>query len=237
VLNDASQIENLKTEPETISRSNLRGTVIRKWSRTAISPFDRARCSMAAASPRRKSAQSLLLLVLLMAVVGCSPHRETDSRFDEVARSPEAARLEGSSAFEASQRKERILLEQAAAARDPRYFPRVVDSSPVLVHSAMRARFSANGAQIAFGKGRETNVALRAVVRGGQRKEMAAAYPFVHGAEVRSERGAGVTEWWRSLPSGLEHGVTLESRPTALVGSCSRSAWMRPALSPAAVTR
>lgn len=37
--------------------------------------------------------------------------------------------------------------------------------------------------------------------------------PTVRGPEVRIARGRSVTEWWRSLPSGLEHGVTFDERP------------------------
>jgi hypothetical protein len=172
---------------------------------------------MASACPRCNSPHFLALLTTLIAVVACSPPSdrgiapadsspasEIDLRFD--APLPAAP--------EALERKERLLLEQAVAAKDPRYFPHVDASGPVLeARDAMRAQFSSSGAKIANAIARETTVALRAVIRGGQRKETVAADPFVEGPEVRFDRGRGVTEWWRSLPSGLEHGITLESRP------------------------
>ena len=34
------------------------------------------------------------------------------------------------------------------------------------------------------------------------------------GGAVHITRASGVTEWWRTLPSGLEHGVTIEARPS-----------------------
>jgi hypothetical protein len=53
------------------------------------------------------------------------------------------------------------------------------------------------------------------LARWGRSEMLAAAEGgvTVDGAEVRIARGASVTEWWRSLPSGLEQGVTIEERP------------------------
>ena len=39
------------------------------------------------------------------------------------------------------------------------------------------------------------------------------AAPRIAGPEVRIARAPGVIEWWRSLPSGLEQGVTIKARP------------------------
>lgn len=37
--------------------------------------------------------------------------------------------------------------------------------------------------------------------------------PTVEGGAIRLRRAADVVEWWRALPSGLEHGMTLARRP------------------------
>jgi hypothetical protein len=163
-----------------------------------------------------------VLLASLSAVVGCGPERrgEDGAPIVETSRTP-ALGFVGSAmgidpAFDAVPLRERIAREQAAAATDPRYLPRIHDTGPVLEKpGSMQARFSRNGASIALGLNAETEVrvALRAVGRGEVREEVSVADVQVAGPLVELARGDGVTEWWRSLPSGLEHGVTLDQRP------------------------
>jgi hypothetical protein len=117
---------------------------------------------------------------------------------------------------------ERIALEQALAGSDPRYLPRMDEGGPVLDGSGSAvASFSREGAHIALdGSGSPAHeVTLRAVAMGrtGDAELSAlgsSARPAIAGTEVRTDRGDGIVEWWRSLPSGLEHGVTVGRRPT-----------------------
>ncbi|MBP7550720.1 MAG: hypothetical protein KA761_10580 [Gemmatimonadaceae bacterium] len=120
----------------------------------------------------------------------------------------------GMAALDALPWEERIGLEQALAASDVRYAPRMDETGPVLeTPGSVVATFTTSGAQLSFG-GRETTLAVVAVGRdGAMRPTSLVANAEVHGAEVRTARGAGITEWWRSLPSGLEHGVTIAARP------------------------
>ena len=75
------------------------------------------------------------------------------------------------------------------------------------------ARFAHGGAHISFG-GQTMTLAAARIGREGDRRQLSArTAATIAGPEVRTDRGAGVTEWWRSLPSGLEHGVTISERP------------------------
>ena len=120
----------------------------------------------------------------------------------------------GIAALDALPWDERFGLEQALAANDARYAPRMDETGPVLeTPGSVVVTFTSRGAQLSFG-GRETTLAVVAVGRdGAMRPTSLVETSEVHGAEVRTVRGAGVTEWWRSLPSGLEHGVTIAARP------------------------
>jgi MYXO-CTERM domain-containing protein len=108
---------------------------------------------------------------------------------------------------------ERIPLERALAERDPVHAPRLDEGGvPSLGAGPLRARFDAAGAHVAVG-GHELALRAVAIGRGDVSAPLAEAPQTLAGPEVRAERGAGVTEWWRSLPSGLEHGLTLAERP------------------------
>ena len=121
----------------------------------------------------------------------------------------------GMAALDALPWEERIGLEQALAASDARYAPRMDETGPVLeTPGSVVATFTSSGAQLWFG-GREATLAVVAVGRdGAMRPTSLVESAEVHGVEVRTARGAGITEWWRSLPSGLEHGVTIATRPS-----------------------
>jgi len=107
----------------------------------------------------------------------------------------------------------RVGLERALAERDPRHTPRLDEGgAPTLGRGPLTARYDAAGAHVAVG---EHTVSLRAVSmgRGAARAPLREAPPTLAGPEVRADRGAALVEWWRSLYSGLEHGVTISERP------------------------
>lgn len=118
------------------------------------------------------------------------------------AGSEPSARRSEASALEA---------ERALAATLEEHRPRPEGAEVVLGPAA--ARIDARGLH-ATTSGPEIGIALARLGRPGAMSSIAPSEaPRTHGAEVRLERAPGVTEWWRSLPSGLEHGVTLEARP------------------------
>jgi MYXO-CTERM domain-containing protein len=106
---------------------------------------------------------------------------------------------------------QRIGLEQAIAARDPRMQPRRVDGVPTLDAGGVLARFDRDGARLAIGD----HVATLRTARIGRREmhELPAETPTIEDGEIHTRRGELVTEWWRALPSGLEHGYTIADRP------------------------
>ena len=109
---------------------------------------------------------------------------------------------------------QRIGLEQAMAAGNARHAPRIDRGAPLLGTGPLVARFSVAGAGVEIGGNRAT-LAATSIRRGrsGPRKLASSGAPAIAGPEVRTLRGSGVVEWWRSLPSGLEHGLTLAERP------------------------
>src|SRR5262245_48934567 len=121
---------------------------------------------------------------------------------------------QGAAALNALSWAERIGLEQAMAARDPRHLPRLERGTPTLGTGPAIARVTARGARLALGP-HEVSVAAARIGRdGGARRAFASnAGPAIAGPEVRTDRGDGVVEWWRSLPIGIEHGLTLAERP------------------------
>jgi hypothetical protein len=110
--------------------------------------------------------------------------------------------------------EQRIGLEQAMAAADPRFAPRMDETGPVLeTPGSTVASIAVGGARLDFGA-HEASLRVAGVGRGESVREIAATGTVeIAGAEVRTSRGDGISEWWRSLPSGLEHGVTIETRP------------------------
>lgn len=96
-----------------------------------------------------------------------------------------------------------IAHERARAADDPTHRPRWDGASVRLA-----------GAEIADGVARVGGLAL-ALASIGRTEAVACdeGATTVVGPEVRIARAAGITEWWRSLDRGLEHGVTVKERP------------------------
>jgi hypothetical protein len=116
-----------------------------------------------------------------------------------------------SAALDALPWDERIGLERAMAESDPRYAPKIVGASARIESRGVSAQI-ARTALLTFGE-HEATLRATAIARGGRRMELAEVDAAIVGAEVRAERAPGVVEWWRSLASGLEHGVTLAARP------------------------
>ncbi len=105
---------------------------------------------------------------------------------------------------------ERFARERAVAVRDPAHRPRVIDGAPAL---GDHARFGDDGAHVSLVGGRGLSLGLAAIGRAGAMRTAGSSAPAIAGPEVRIARGGGVVEWWRSLPSGLEQGVTIAERP------------------------
>src|SRR5262245_9215622 len=154
----------------------------------------------------------LLLVVLLFAgPAACRP-----SRSGEQTAAPlgVAAKPAGGSTRDALPWAQRIGLEQAISARDARHAPRIDRGAPALGTGPLVARFSVGGAEVEVG-GHRATLAATSINRGrsGSRELASSVAPAIAGPEVRTDHGSGVVEWWRSLPSGLEHGLTLAERP------------------------
>jgi hypothetical protein len=66
-----------------------------------------------------------------------------------------------------------------------------------------------DGAELSIG----VTIRASALGRGDAAHALGASSPSRLDAEVRTVRGSGVIEWWRPMPDGLEHGVTLDARP------------------------
>lgn len=108
---------------------------------------------------------------------------------------------------------DRLALERDAAATDPRHAATWHgDHARLLGPAASDVRVSAEGVHLALG-GHEVRLGLVGVHRGAHVLPIGAGRTRVVGPEVRTTRAPGIEEWWRSLPSGLEHGVDLAHRP------------------------
>lgn len=109
---------------------------------------------------------------------------------------------------------ERLRLEQAIAAEDRRYTPRAVDGGALIEAPGIgSARLDSDGAHVTIAGAGQAVITLSAWGRGDGMRAVDRGSPRIDGPEVRTPRAPGVVEWWRSLPSGLEHGVTFLHRP------------------------
>jgi hypothetical protein len=155
--------------------------------------------------------RSTRLIALLALVAGaCVPSRgragEPHPAAGVAARDSDATGLEGLSW------PDRLGLERAMAALEPRFAPGGDGALELEGAQGVDLQFSARGAEAHVGD-RTLAIRASAVGRPGALEALVDGTPEVHGPEVQRNRGAGVIEWWRSLPSGLEHGVTLAERP------------------------
>lgn len=84
---------------------------------------------------------------------------------------------------------------------------------PTLQAGGATAAFGADGARVTIA-GRVLTLRAVSIGRGDVRNELRGDVEArAEGGEVRTERSPGVVEWWRSLPTGLEHGITIAERP------------------------
>jgi len=70
-------------------------------------------------------------------------------------------------------------------------------------------RIASRGARLPLDDRGELRIGLVAVRRGLEVRTATESTPHRSAADVRVERGVGITEWWRDVPGGLEHGVDL----------------------------
>ncbi len=108
----------------------------------------------------------------------------------------------------------------AGTSSDPRFAPQLIDAKPTLVvPGSLRGQYDEGGALIAFShdttSAPSVTIKLTAFGRLGTLRELPAPRASIEDAEVRLRRDAlpSTFEWWRSLPSGLEHGLTITERP------------------------
>ncbi len=104
----------------------------------------------------------------------------------------------------------RIDAERALAERSIEHRPRATEDGVAL---GPFGRLSDDGAHLALETGGEITVELAAMGRSTMHPTRRDA-PSIAGPEGRIVRAPGVTEWWRSLPSGLEQGITITDRPS-----------------------
>lgn len=110
---------------------------------------------------------------------------------------------------------ERLRLERATADGNTDYHP-VPDGAALRVArpGGWSASVGEEGATLTLGQAVEAEVAVVHVGRvGGAAMELSPRRVFASGADALRELAPGVREWWRALPSGLEHGLTLDERP------------------------
>ncbi|MDH5492715.1 MAG: hypothetical protein OEY14_12250, partial [Myxococcales bacterium] len=145
----------------------------------------------------------------------------------DVARAGERLEAEGllgpgasapagdASALEALPMAERLGLERALAAGQARYAPQVVPGGVRLRAGGALAILTGAGARVGLGEAVEAQLRISAIGRSGRELTPLgeASAVEVRGPEAELVRGAGLREWWRALPSGLEHGLDVQERP------------------------
>jgi hypothetical protein len=138
---------------------------------------------------------SLLVLVALFAIG--TPSIPRDARTIHVSASDWVARID----------RERALAEGL-----PEHQPHATAEGIALGTNGL---VTPDGVRMATEAHGEIGIELARFGRGALRF-VDAGTPSIVGPEVRITRAPGVTEWWRSLPSGLEQGITLASRPSGV---------------------
>jgi hypothetical protein len=142
--------------------------------------------------------------VVALAVVGCG--RAVVGSSGEVAAVEPRERLQLPSWATSLER------ERAAAALDPRFHPVSGPEGVEVTSDGARAVLSGAGARLSLGTASGT-LSLASLGRAGALRSLSDGSIDVQGPEARLARD-GATEWWRALASGLEHGVTIASRPS-----------------------
>jgi MYXO-CTERM domain-containing protein len=153
--------------------------------------------------------------VVAAVVLGCS----TADELERVPRAPEAPigrEVRAIDPLDAIPWPAQIAAERAAAARDPLHAPRLEGDRPVVGALDVAMRFERERSELVVGGAPVLSIDLRAVGREGAMRALRSKPAAIDGLDVERELEGGVTEWWRSLPSGLEHGVTLTERPSGV---------------------
>ena len=106
-----------------------------------------------------------------------------------------------------------LSLERAIGERSARYQPQRSGDTVILdaAHGEVRGVVSSRGVAITIA-GRTTSLSLASMGRADNALSASEGAPSIIGSEARIERGHGVTEWFRALPSGLEQGFTVATR-------------------------
>jgi len=105
---------------------------------------------------------------------------------------------------------QRVSLERAWSEATSAHVPEWRGEVVTLSSGPTTARFDEVGAELSLA---DHPVRIHLTALGRQTlRSMASAPVTIAGVEVRYERAPGVREWWRGLPSGLEHGVTVNER-------------------------
>lgn len=106
-----------------------------------------------------------------------------------------------------------LSLERAIGELSARYQPQRAGDTVILdaAHGAVRGVVSSRGVALTIA-GRTTSLSLSSMGRADHALSASATAPSILGSEARIDRGHGVTEWFRALPSGLEQGFTLATR-------------------------
>jgi hypothetical protein len=157
------------------------------------------------------------LAIVFSLLLGCSERAHDAERAAlPLPDSTHAVAAAPARALETVPWSQRVGLEQAVAERDARFLPRADEAGFVLgVPDGVATRVTAAGASIELGATR-ASLALASVGRGDQAIPCASTAPEVESARVVIDRTGGAREWWRALPSGLEHGFDLAERPAGV---------------------
>lgn len=107
---------------------------------------------------------------------------------------------------------ERVIAERAIAEDDLALAPAMDEAGPVLRAGApVSADLSTSGAHLDVA-GHRVTLRLAAVGREVLTASATSA-PRIDGHRVALPGSRGASEWWRALPSGLEHGIDVAARP------------------------
>src|SRR6185436_4791822 len=143
---------------------------------------------------RGRSIRSGLLIVMVAGAVACRSGSEPE-RKRATTDAPLKVSGQGAAALNALSWPQRIGLEQAMAARDPRHAPRIEHGIATLGSGPMIGHFTARGARLALGAHEVSLAAARIGRDGGARRVLGPDARFaITGPEVRTDRGGGVRE-------------------------------------------
>lgn len=161
-------------------------------------------------------AHSLAVFAAVLAAVGTSCGRAEPDAFAARARPMIAADPSSDEgvALGGLPWVDRIALEQALANDDPRHAPQERNDVPVLDAAVAGAvTFERGVANVGLDGSRALVFGMVGLGRADAIRRVTGGAARIAGRRVETDHGHGIVEWWRSLPSGLEHGVTIVERP------------------------